>query len=94
MPKQVWKCDYCILDYFEEENKALEHESTCSSNELNKKCTTCEYYTETGYPISGSDMRCMNKDCGLFNENISYFFEDDENNKENQYFPCKFWKRG
>lgn len=90
MAKMVWKCDFCYCEYFENEQEALTHEKICGYNISTNKCETCEYYEETGYPISGSDMRCMNKDCNLFDKNISYFLE---NKNEKDYFPCKYWKK-
>ncbi len=89
MATKVWKCDHCYGGFFATQKEALSHEKNCDCNKDSKSCMTCDFYKEMGYPIGGSDMRCQNKDCSLFNENVSYFLED-KNGED--YFPCKFWK--
>lgn len=49
---------------------------TCSSNDKNKKCATCKYCEEHGYPISGSDERCMNEKAPTFGFSI-WTIKDD-----------------
>lgn len=84
-----WECEFCKKT-FNTKEEAIEHENICSFNVKNKKCDTCEFYKETGYHISGSDIRCIYEKSELYNQNIEYFLEDNED-KENIYFPCKCW---
>lgn len=87
MPTKVWKCNHCN-EGFNSKEEVADHESKCNLNETTKRCNTCRSYEETGYPISGSDMRCMNKQSPLYDKNIGYFMEDK--NVED-FFPCPYW---
>lgn len=56
----VFKCDYC--QHFTQDAEEMRiHETKCSYNPLNKKCGSCKYLFEDGYPISGSMMACEKK---------------------------------
>lgn len=91
MSYQVWKCEYC----FETDiNKSIidRHEKTCYANKDNHKCFTCKYYKEVGYPISGSDMRCMCKEALTYNKNIDWFFDDFTKEEEEKFYPCSYWE--
>ena len=88
MATKVWKCDHCYSSFFDTENDALKHETSCSFNPSIKQCNTCKSYEETGYPISGSDMRCMNSHSPLYDKTITYFMDD---HKVEDFFPCPYW---
>ena len=90
MATQVFKCDFCYGTFFETKEEAIAHEHICLYNESNKRCNTCKYYEEMGYPIGGSDMRCRNKNSQLFDKTVHYFL-DDKNIEE--FFPCEFWEK-
>ncbi len=55
--KQVWKCDYCP-DTHQDKTVIESHEPSCSFNPKNKKCYTCKYEFEAGYPIGGHQTGC------------------------------------
>ena len=48
--KRVWRCDYCSHNEFLQE-KMKEHEKTCSSNPIFKKCWSCKFH-ESSYDYS------------------------------------------
>jgi len=91
MSYQIWKCKHCS-DTNESKTIIDKHESTCYVNEENKKCFSCKHHKEMGYPIGGSDMRCMNKEAPTYDKNMSYYFDDFTEEEEEAFYPCECWE--
>ena len=88
MPNKVYICIHCG-DTDGSFDEVLEHEKFCDFNEDAKTCGTCIHYEERGYPISGSNMECRNKDCNLYGKSGDYL---GLKTGEESQFPCKYWK--
>ena len=88
----AWKCDYCSETNRDKEKMKI-HEKHCSSNIENKMCFMCSHYQEMGYPISGSDMRCMNKNSVMYDKNVSYQLDEYQEKYKNPFFPCEDFEK-
>lgn len=56
MPVQKWCCTYCTYT-FSNEKDAIEHETDCPWNPLNKNCCTCAHLSN--HFIYGDNVSCM-----------------------------------
>ncbi len=53
----VFKCDHC-RHFTQDAEEMRNHEIKCSFNPKNKKCYSCKYAFEDGYPLSGHMAGC------------------------------------